>query len=174
MLTIKKNATGHIIAAGDDADWQRLGKRLYQRREDLGVSAHEVAKASGLSFEAVRNLENGRTTTGAARLRTLVGLCMALHLNPQQFLWFSWSLDDNADLVFQELHQDVQERLVMRARTTVRMAPEPTPPRVEVSHGKVVSHGKDVIFCHPRDKDFLSRVLAHRDEVEALIDALEA
>ncbi|MFI2663190.1 helix-turn-helix domain-containing protein [Micromonospora carbonacea] len=49
--------------AQDPADWQRLGRHIVRRREQLGLTQAAVHAAGGPSTATQRNLENGAQTS---------------------------------------------------------------------------------------------------------------
>jgi transcriptional regulator with XRE-family HTH domain len=47
-----------------ELDWQRLGVYIGDRRDELGMSAPELARAAAVSDYVIYNYENGRVPTG--------------------------------------------------------------------------------------------------------------
>jgi transcriptional regulator with XRE-family HTH domain len=64
-------------------DRRRAGKRLRALREAAGLSQLQLEAASGLSHEAISNLEGGRKAPYA---RTVRQLAQALRIDPQRFV----------------------------------------------------------------------------------------
>jgi excisionase family DNA binding protein len=62
---------------------RRAGKRLRALREAAGLNQLQLAAASGLTHEAISNLETGKRAPYAA---TVVTLTQALEVEPEQFV----------------------------------------------------------------------------------------
>jgi excisionase family DNA binding protein len=73
---------GDVVPAWRN-DPQHAGKRLRALREAAGLSQLQLETASGLSHEAISNLEGGRKTPHA---RTVHQLAQALSVDPQRFV----------------------------------------------------------------------------------------
>ena len=73
---------GDVVPAWRD-DPRHAGKRLRAVREAAGLSQLQLETASGLSHEAISNLEAGRKTPHAA---TVHALAQALGVDPQRFV----------------------------------------------------------------------------------------
>lgn len=64
-------------------DFNSLGKRMAQRRRDLGYKQNELAEKADLSNNYLSNIENGYSIPS---LTTFVKLCMQLNTTPDMFL----------------------------------------------------------------------------------------
>ena len=87
-------------------DYQDMGLRIRNARRAMGMTQEELADQLGISASFLGHLERG---TRVASLETLVALCNALKVSPQELLIAS--LDENlnahlpADLNEQERAQ---------------------------------------------------------------------
>lgn len=55
--------------SADAAEWQRLGARLREVREYLGLSQQQVAHATGITRSAISEIEHGRRKVDSLELR---------------------------------------------------------------------------------------------------------
>jgi len=78
-------ATAHLgeVVPAWWQDRQRAGMRLRALREAAGLSQLQLAAASGLTHEAISNLETGKR---AALATTVVKLARALRVEPKRFV----------------------------------------------------------------------------------------
>lgn len=78
-----------------------IGNRLLAVRKRLGLTQYEAAEAAGLSYRTYADIERGAVNT---RLDTLLRICKAFHVTPDEVLTVSETT--------QELHQaELIERL---------------------------------------------------------------
>jgi excisionase family DNA binding protein len=73
---------GEVVPAWRD-DPRRAGTRLRALREAAGLSQLQLAAASGVTHEAISNLEGGRRAPFAHTVRQLA---QALHVEPERFV----------------------------------------------------------------------------------------
>jgi transcriptional regulator with XRE-family HTH domain len=64
-----------------------IHKRLCQQREAKGLSAHECAKAAGLSDAYWQGLENGNRDTLHARYQVLISSANVLGAKPDDLFY---------------------------------------------------------------------------------------
>lgn len=64
-------------------DFDCLGKRIAQRRRDLGYKQNELAEKADLSNNYLSNIENGHSIPS---LTTFVEICIQLNTTPDMFL----------------------------------------------------------------------------------------
>lgn len=64
-------------------DMTHIGERLFRIRRRYGLTQHEVAEAAGISDKTYARLERG---TLNIRTDTLIKLCEALHITPDEIL----------------------------------------------------------------------------------------
>ena len=64
-------------------DFEYLGKRIAQRRHELGYKQNELAEKADLSNNYLSNIENGRSIPS---LTTFANLCIQLETAPDMFL----------------------------------------------------------------------------------------
>jgi excisionase family DNA binding protein len=86
-------ATQALIHAGTVVpiwrqDRQRAGQRLRTLREAAGLNQRQLAAASGLTHEAISNLETGKRAPLAATVRSLA---QGLGVDPAQFVGYDHS-----------------------------------------------------------------------------------
>lgn len=75
-------------------DMMHVGEKLFQIRKSYGLTQHEVAEAAGISDKTYARLERG---TLNIRADTLIKLCEALHITPDEIL-----TDDSAHATARE------------------------------------------------------------------------
>ena len=64
-------------------NFELLGKRISQRRHELGLKQCVLAEKSGISNNYLSNIENGRSIPS---LETFSDICMALSITPDCLL----------------------------------------------------------------------------------------
>ncbi len=64
-------------------DFKLLGKRIAQRRRELGLKQCTLAEKSGISNNYLSNIENGRSIPS---LETFADICIALSITPDFLL----------------------------------------------------------------------------------------
>lgn len=64
-------------------DFNSLGKRIAQRRRDLGYKQNELAEKADLSNNYLSNIENGHSIPS---LTTFASICVQLNTTPDMFL----------------------------------------------------------------------------------------
>ena len=64
-------------------DLRAVGEKLHAVRKRLGMTQAEVAEASGLSDRTYADIERG---TVNMRVETLLRICSALHITPDEIL----------------------------------------------------------------------------------------
>lgn len=64
-------------------DFSSLGKRIAQRRRDLGYKQNELAEKADLSNNYLSNIENGHSIPS---LTTFAAICVQLNTTPDMFL----------------------------------------------------------------------------------------
>lgn len=64
-------------------DLREIGNRLLAVRKRMGLTQAEAAEAAGLSIRAYADIERG---TVNMRLETILHLCDALHITPDEIL----------------------------------------------------------------------------------------
>lgn len=64
-------------------DLTTIGTRLFSYRKRLGMTQSEVAEAAGLSDRTYADIERG---TVNMRIETMLHICAALHINPDEIL----------------------------------------------------------------------------------------
>ena len=67
-----------------DYDFVAIGNRLFSIRKKAGMTQAEVAEAAGLSDRAYADIERG--TVQKTRLETILRICGALHITPDEIL----------------------------------------------------------------------------------------
>jgi transcriptional regulator with XRE-family HTH domain len=61
----------------------RLAERLYELRQDNGLSQARLAEIAGVDRKTINRIENGHFSPA---LDTIVRLCVALGVNPSEIL----------------------------------------------------------------------------------------
>lgn len=64
-------------------DFQQLGKRIAQRRRDLGYKQNQLAEKAEISNNYLSNIETGRSIPS---LTTFATICSCLNTTPDNFL----------------------------------------------------------------------------------------
>ncbi|MBE5795797.1 MAG: helix-turn-helix transcriptional regulator [Clostridiales bacterium] len=64
-------------------DMVHIGEKLFRIRKHYGLTQHEVAEAAGIADKTYARLERG---TLNIRTDTLIKLCNALHITPDEIL----------------------------------------------------------------------------------------
>mgnify|MGYP003289552298 CR=1 FL=1 len=64
-------------------DFQTIGNKLFTVRKRAGMTQSEVAEAAGLSDRTYADIERG---TVNMRIETILRICKALHITPDQIL----------------------------------------------------------------------------------------
>lgn len=64
-------------------DFDLLGKRIAQRRHDVGYKQNELAEKADLSNNYLSNIENGHSIPS---LTTFANICVQLETTPDMFL----------------------------------------------------------------------------------------
>ncbi len=72
-------------------DFELLGKRISQRRHELGLKQCTLAEKSGISNNYLSNIENGRSIPS---LETFSDICIALSITPDYLLLGTMRTDD--------------------------------------------------------------------------------
>ena len=72
-------------------NFKLLGKRISQRRHELGLKQCVLAEKSGISNNYLSNIENGRSIPS---LETFSDICMALSITPDCLLLGTIRTDD--------------------------------------------------------------------------------
>lgn len=82
-------------------DFHKIGGKLFDVRKRLGLTQMEVAEAAGLSDRTYADIERG---TVNMRVETVLRICKALHISPDEVL-----TEDNPLLV--QRQEEIMERL---------------------------------------------------------------
>ena len=82
-------------------DFRKIGGRLFDVRMRLGLTQMEVAEAAGLSDRTYADIERG---TVNMRVETVLRICKALHISPDEIL-----TEDNPLLV--QRQEEIMKRL---------------------------------------------------------------
>ena len=64
-------------------DFRKIGDKLLAARKRLGLTQMEVAEAAGMSDRAYADIERG---TVNMRVETILRICKALHISPDEVL----------------------------------------------------------------------------------------
>lgn len=64
-------------------DFNVIGNKLYSFRKKMGMTQAEVAEAAGLSDRTYADIERGSVNM---RIETLLKICEALHITPNEIL----------------------------------------------------------------------------------------
>ena len=85
LLTINTNPVILKYKEGIEMkiDFSMLGKRIAQRRHEMGLKQSVVAKKAGISNNYLSNIENGKSIPS---LETFADICIALSTTPDYLL----------------------------------------------------------------------------------------
>ncbi len=72
-------------------DFSAIGNKLYLFRKKMGMTQSEVAEAAGLSDRTYADIERGSVNM---RVDTVLRICQALHITPDEILTESTTLPD--------------------------------------------------------------------------------
>ncbi|MDO4280896.1 MAG: helix-turn-helix transcriptional regulator [Peptococcaceae bacterium] len=82
-------------------DYRVIGNRLLAIRKGMGLTQAQVAEAAGLSDRTYADIERGSVNM---RLQTLLAICAALHITPDEITTDDTSkLDAREEEIFQRL-----------------------------------------------------------------------
>lgn len=81
-------------------DFEYLGKRIAQRRIDLGYKQNELAEMTNLSNNYLSNIENGHSIPS---LTTFATICSKLNTTPDMFLLGTIKTNDVSQSVIDNL-----------------------------------------------------------------------
>ncbi|MCM1365385.1 MAG: helix-turn-helix domain-containing protein [Faecalibacterium sp.] len=81
-------------------DMVEIGNRLYAIRKKCGMTQAEVAEAAGLSDRTYADIERGSVNM---RTETVLHICDALHITPDEILTEESSLDYKQHELFERL-----------------------------------------------------------------------
>ena len=81
-------------------DFELLGKRISQRRHELGLKQCTLAEKSGISNNYLSNIENGRSIPS---LETFFDICIALSITPDYLLLGTMRTDDISQSIINNL-----------------------------------------------------------------------
>lgn len=84
-----------------------IGKRIKQRRIEIGIEAEDVSEMTGLTAHTIRNIENGSETY----FSNFLIVCFALNMHPKDMLDFEF----NTEPLF-ELSEPRKEKTRLTAR----------------------------------------------------------
>lgn len=81
-------------------DFKMLGKRIAQRRRELGIKQNELAEKAEISNNYLSNIETGRSIPSLTIFATL---CIALNTTPDSFLLGTVKSDDVTQSIVENL-----------------------------------------------------------------------
>lgn len=73
----------------DGEEWITLepsNATLHRRREQLGMTQYQVAKAAGVNLRQYQRIESGERSMSGTSLRIGLAICKALKLDPYRFV----------------------------------------------------------------------------------------
>ena len=91
-------------------DFHKIGGKLFDVRKRLGLTQMEVAEAAGLSDRTYADIERG---TVNMRVETVLRICKALHISPDEVL-----TEDNPLLA--QRQEEIMNRLLGVTHTALR------------------------------------------------------
>lgn len=81
-------------------DFKLLGKRISQRRHELGIKQNELAEKAEIANNYLSNIETGRSIPS---LETFSRLCVVLNATPDSFLLGTVKTDDVTQSIIDNL-----------------------------------------------------------------------
>ena len=81
-------------------DTREIGNRLLAIRKKYGMTQNEVAEASGLSGRTYADIERGSVKM---RVDTIIHICNALHITPDEILTEESSVEYKQSEIFERL-----------------------------------------------------------------------
>lgn len=81
-------------------DFKLLGKRISQRRHELGIKQNELAEKSEITNNYLSNIETGRSIPS---LEIFARLCIELNTTPDSFLLGTVKTDDVTQSIIDNL-----------------------------------------------------------------------
>jgi len=81
-------------------DFKLLGKRISQRRRDLGYKQNELAEKADISNNYLSNIETGRSIPS---LTTFATICVKLNTTPDNFLLGTIKTDNIPESIIDNL-----------------------------------------------------------------------
>lgn len=81
-------------------DMRTIGNKLLAIRKKLGLTQSEVAEASGLSDRTYADIERGSVNM---RTETILKICNALHITPDEVLTETTSTEYKQNEIFERL-----------------------------------------------------------------------
>lgn len=81
-------------------DFKLLGKRISQRRHELGIRQNELAEKAEITNNYLSNIETGRSIPS---LETFSRLCVGLNTTPDSFLLGTVKTDDVTQSIIDNL-----------------------------------------------------------------------
>ena len=91
-------------------DFQQLGKRIAQRRRELGYKQNYLAEKSEISNNYLSNIETGRSIPS---LTTFATICASLNTTPDNFLLGTIRTDDIPQSIIDNLKLCNKENLLL-------------------------------------------------------------
>ncbi len=86
-------------------DFYEIGSKLFSTRKKLGLTQAEVAEAAGISDRAYADIERG---TANLRTETLLRICDALHITPDEILTESKKTENKEREIFEQFNRCTQ------------------------------------------------------------------
>ncbi|MBO5395987.1 MAG: helix-turn-helix transcriptional regulator [Clostridia bacterium] len=83
-------------------DFYKIGSKLFSIRKKLGLTQAEAAEAAGLSDRAYADIERG---TANMRTETLLRICNALHITPDEILTESKETKNKEREIFEQFNR---------------------------------------------------------------------
>lgn len=81
-------------------DFKLLGKRISQRRHEVGIKQNELAENAEITNNYLSNIETGRSIPS---LETFARLCIGLNTTPDSFLLGTVKTDDVTQSIIDNL-----------------------------------------------------------------------
>lgn len=91
-------------------DFKLLGKRISQRRRELGIKQNELAEITDISNNYLSNIETGRSIPS---LLTFATICIKLNTTPDNFLLGTVKTDNIPQHIIDNLKLCDDESLIL-------------------------------------------------------------